>query len=220
MKKLFPSIVLFVLFIIFTVLVKTVDLLPIGPEGSVVGFASVNGAVHEFFGMHLFWYGLTEFFGVLALCVCCCFGLAGCIQLIKRRSLFKIDKEIIALGFFYVVVIAFYVFFEKVIINYRPVILDEGLEASYPSSHTILILCVFGTAFGLLKKYIKNTGICFCLRVNCLIIMFLTVLGRLICGVHWFTDIAGGILLSCSLLSGFGTSLKLIAKKELINSSK
>ena len=34
----------------------------------------------------------------------------------------------------------------------------------------------------------------------CAVLMVVTVAGRLVSGVHWMTDVAGGILLSASLM--------------------
>jgi undecaprenyl-diphosphatase len=38
-------------------------------------------------------------------------------------------------------------------------------------------------------------------------VILITVFGRLICGVHWFTDIVGGILISVSLVTAFAAFL-------------
>lgn len=193
---------IFILFVIFTVLVKFIDVKPIGPEGSMVGFATVNQAVHNFFGINNFWYELTQIFGYVAILVMLVFAIVGLFQLVWRKKIALVDKNIITLGCFYILVICFYVIFEKVVINYRPIIVDvkEGLEASYPSTHTLLILCVFGSLIRELKFYIKSAVTLKILQAACWLVIVLTVVGRLICGVHWFTDIIGGIALSCSLL--------------------
>ena len=158
----------------------------------------MNTAVHEFFGIHLFWYKLTQLLGVAAIAVAGLFAVVGLVQLIQRKNLFKVDKKILMLGVIYILVILLYALFEKVPFNYRPVILDpaEGLEPSYPSTHTMLILTIFGTAVAVLGDYIKNAKLVLLLKIVCLVIMALTIVGRLVCGVHWFTDIAGGVIIS------------------------
>ena len=35
----------------------------------------------------------------------------------------------------------------------------------------------------------------------CAVLMVVTVAGRVVSGVHWMTDIAGGVLLSASLMA-------------------
>ena len=205
-KYISPSILLFC-FIVFTFLVKFIDVQAIGPQSSLVGFATINAAVHGFLGEHHYWYILTQLLGVLAILVAGAFAVFGFVQLIKRKSFLKVDRSLIVLGIIYIAVIVLYVLFEKLAVNYRPVITDEGLEPSYPSTHTMLILTIFGTARYALKQYIKNEKLFFTLQILCLVIMILTIAGRLISGVHWFTDIIGGLLISASLISYYSRSI-------------
>ncbi|MBP5603238.1 MAG: phosphatase PAP2 family protein [Treponema sp.] len=205
MKKFANSYIFASLFVVFSLWIRLFDVQPVGPEGSKIGFASLNVAVHEFFGMHLFWYKLTQLLGVLAIAVAAVFAVVGLVQLIQRKSLLKVDKKILMLGVIYFLVIMLYVLFEKVPFNYRPVVLDpaEGLEPSYPSTHTMIILTIFGTAVGILSDYIKNTKLVLLLKIAALVIMAVTIIGRLICGVHWFTDIAGGVIISLFFINLF-----------------
>ena len=203
MKKYLKAIILTLSFVLFTVAVKFIGVQPVGAAGSEIGFAALNVAVNELFGEQRFWYLLTEIFGVLAICVMGVFALLGFIQLIKRKSLVKIDRKILVLGGTYIVLILLYVLFEKLVINYRPIVSNGELEASYPSSHTMLILTVFGTSFSLIGDYIKRPGLVKILHYVIFCIMILTTVGRLMCGVHWFTDIIGGVLASAALISWF-----------------
>ena len=214
MKKYYLPSVLLLCFVVFTVLVKFIDVQPVGTKNSLIGFATLNLAVHNFFGEHHFWYTLTQLFGVLAIGVAAAFACVGLVQLIKRKSLVKVDRSVLALGFVYIAVIILYVLFEKiainvrpVITNVRPVITEEGLEPSYPSTHTMLILTILGTARYAVKKLLQNPKIVQILQILCLVIMILTVIGRLICGVHWLTDIIGGLLISTSLVSFYSFSV-------------
>ena len=198
MKKFAKSYIFGFLFVIFSLWIRLFDVQPVGPEGSSIGFAALNVAVHDFFGMHIFWYKLTQALGLLAIAVAGVFAVTGLVQLIQRKSLLKVDKKILMLGVIYILVILLYALFEKVPFNYRPVVLDpaEGLEASYPSTHTMIILTIFGTAIGVIGDYLKNAKLVLLLKIICLVIMAVTIVGRLICGVHWFTDIAGGVIIS------------------------
>ena len=200
MKKYLSPIFWGLCFIIFTILVKVIDVQALGAQGSLIGFASLNLSVNQLLGTNHFCYMITQFFGVLALLLAAVFAVTGFIQLIKRKSLLKVDHEILMAGIVYAVVIILYVLFEKLAINYRPVVLDEGLEASYPSTHTMLILTILGTAIPLAGKYIKNPKLALTVKLICILIMWLTVIFRLISGVHWFTDIIGGVLISLCLI--------------------
>ena len=203
MKKYLSPVFWGLCFILFTVLVKVIDVQPLGAEASLIGFASLNVSVNQLLGTNNFCYLITQFFGILAILVAAVFAVMGFIQLIKRKSLLKVDREILMAGIVYAVVIILYVLFEKLAINYRPVVLEEGLEASYPSTHTMLILTILGTTITLAGKYINNPKLALIAKLICIVIMWLTVICRLLSGVHWFTDIIGGLLISLCLISLF-----------------
>ncbi len=207
-KKLFTlSALLFLLFAGLTAALLYVDVRPIGPLGSKVGFAALNGAARELIGLRLGLYSLTDWLSIAALPVMLGFALTGLVQLIRRRSLKKVDADILLLGGFYLLVLAAYLLFEYAVVNYRPVLIEGRLEASYPSSTTMLLLCVMPTAMLVLGRRLKNRSLC--RLVNWLIGLFAAamVAGRLLSGVHWLTDIIGGILLSAALVSLYAGAL-------------
>ena len=216
-KKFITSAVCFGLFLLLIVLLKTVDVAAVGPEGTEIGLSKLNVAAHDLFGENLGWYKVTNILGYLAILIALGFAAIGGLQLIRRRSVLKVDKEILLLGCLYVVTVIFYVLFEKVIVNYRPILMPdgEGIEASFPSSHTVLSCVILGSGLFLLKKYTKkNKTIQLVLTVVFAVMLALIVAGRLISGVHWFTDIVGGVLLSAALLNAYEGLLKLWKKSD------
>ncbi|MBR2323090.1 MAG: phosphatase PAP2 family protein [Clostridia bacterium] len=205
---------LFLVFIIFTIIVKYVDVKAVGPLQSEVGLASINLAVFKVFGTSKVMYDITEILGYLTFLVIAFFAGLGLYQLIKYKSIKKVDYKILVLGGFYVVVLIFYALFEIVIVNYRPVLVEGGLEASYPSSHTMLSVCVISSAMIIASEMLSGKkGLSITVVIIGYALILLTVIGRLLSGVHWFTDIFGGVLLSFALIMLFYTAIEFIREK-------
>ena len=207
------SSILIFLAIGFTVLVKVVDVKQVGVNETSIGFATVNQFVFNFFGVNMVWYHITDWLGLVPIFMAMTYALIGLIQLIKSKSLFKVDKEIIILGIFYIIVIALYLFFEKVIVNYRPILMDGFIEASYPSSHTLMTICLCGSSIIVNRKLFNNKITKF-MNILSIAIVLITIIGRLISGVHWFTDIIGGIFISIALLMTLYSTINLIKKES------
>lgn len=199
-KSFYIGLGLLVLFIIWTVALQFVDVEAIGPQGSSVGFATLNKMIHNIIGVHMSLYTITDWLGLVPICFIMGFGILGLCEWVRRRNLFKVDYSILTLGGFYIIVMTAYIFFEMFVINYRPILINGVLEASYPSSTTMLVMCVMPTTIMQFNERIRNNGFKNC--VNLLIAIFIAfmVIGRLISGVHWFSDIIGGILLSSGLV--------------------
>ena len=191
----------FIAFLLWTIAVSIIDVQAIGPNGSSVGFAALNKYFHTLTGENMTLYNITDVVGIIPFLFVFGFMILGLVQLIHRKSLLKVDRSILVLGGFYVVVLVFYVLFEKVVINYRPVLIDGNLEVSYPSSTTMLALCVIPTAIMQLNTRIKNTNLRKIVAYVLVALAVFMVVCRLISGVHWLTDIIGGILLSAGLVT-------------------
>lgn len=207
--KSIAALVCLILFLLLILLVKTTDVSAIGPENTRIGLSGINGTIHEATGVRMHWSKITNYMGYLSILVAVCFALLGLVQLIRRKSLKKVDPEIYALGGLYVLLAILYVLFEFIVINYRPVIMpgDAHVEASFPSSHTMLIFVILGSAAMVMDKYFRNQSVCRVLKLVFGILILIAVLGRLISGVHWFTDIIGGVLISAALLFLFASVL-------------
>lgn len=209
-KSFIVSAALFVVFGLILYLVMNVDVMPIGPKQSRVGLAAVNQFVHGKIGVHLLWYTITDWLGAAAVLLAFGFGMLGLYQLIKRKSLLKVDKDIMALGVLYVILAIIYFVFEVCIINYRPVILDGSLEASFPSSHTFLVLCIMVTAIFQFQERIRNVKLRTAVQGTAVVIAVVTVVGRFISGVHWTSDIIAGVILACALITLYYGVIKVL----------
>ena len=207
-KSFIVSMCLLTAFVLWTVAICFVDVRAIGPQNSSVGFAGINGFVHNLTGVHWGLYNITDGLGLVPIFVCIGFGILGLVQWIKRKSIRKVDYDIFVLGGFYIVTIAAYLFFENVVINYRPVLINGYLEASYPSSTTLLVMCVMPTAMMQLGARIKNKIFRWCVLLIIALFIAFMVIGRLISGVHWFTDIVGGALLSAGLVMMYNSVIE------------
>lgn len=199
-------------FAVWTFLVRFVDLAPIGPMGSYVGFAKINAAAHAFTGVHMSLYTITDWLGLVPIATALGFAVLGLFQWIKRGSVTKVDKSILILGGFYLTMVAVYLIFEMAVINYRPVLIDGRLEASYPSSTTTLVMCVMPTAAMQLYGRIKIRAFRVAVMLTIISFTLFMVIGRFISGVHWITDIIGGALISAGLVTAYYSINDLIAK--------
>lgn len=189
-----------ILFVIWTIAVKYIDVKAIGPNATSVGFATVNGFVHKLTGVHMNLYIITDRLSLIPIAFAIGFGATGLIQWIRRKKLFRVDYDILILGCFYIAVMAAYILFEIVEVNYRPLLINGIVEVSYPSSTTMLVMCIMPTAVMQLKRRIKGE------RLRILSVLLIEgytafmVIGRFISGVHWFSDIVGGALISSGLV--------------------
>ena len=200
-KNLIRATMLLLAFVLWTIAVFVIDVQSAGPNGSNIGFATVNLRFHSFTGVHMWLYTVTDWLSILPLAIIMVFAVLGLMQWIKRKNLLLVDRSILILGGFYIAVMAVFLFFEFYVVNHRPVLIEGVLEVSYPSSTTMLVMCVLPTAVLQLKSRIPNpqTGKLICCALT--IFGIFMVIARLASGVHWLTDIIGGIWVSSSLVT-------------------
>lgn len=213
-KYIIITILLLIIAIAYTLIVKNVDVRAIGPEGSKVGLSHINESYRDLIGYNDIWYKITKYLGVVPFLLVAYYGFIGVLQTIKRKNPLKVDKKILFLGGFYVLMGITYIFFEKVIINYRPILEDGQLEASFPSSHTLLAVCICMTSLLISEYYIKDEKIKKILNIGTIILMAVLVIGRLLSGVHWFSDILGGVIISLFLVSIYNTAIIIFPDKK------
>ena len=199
-QVLILGILLIMTFAVWTWMIQNVDVQPVGVNGTEIGFATWNLWFHNLTGVHMTIYTITDWLGLVPIAVCLLFGALGLAQMIKRRSLPKVDHDIIFLGIYYMIVIFGYLIFEMIPINYRPILINGFMEASYPSSTTLLVLSVMPTLIFQGNRRLKNSRLKKAVTIFTVLFSVFMVVGRLLSGVHWFTDIAGSVMLSAGLL--------------------
>ena len=207
-------------FALWTVLIRWVDVQAVGQNGTKIGFADFNVWFHQLTGVHMTLYTITDWLGLVPIFICLCFGVLGLVQLIKRRSLLRVDPDILLLGIYYVLVIACYLIFEMIPVNYRPVLIEGRLEASYPSSTTLLVLSVMPTLWFQANRRVSNVMRRKAVAVFVVTFSVFMVIGRLISGVHWATDIIGSVLLSAGLYMLYRSAVLYSDKAKRADRSK
>lgn len=201
-------------FAVWTASIKLVDVQDIGPMETAVGLATINGWFHQWTGVHMRLYTVTDWLGLVPIFICLMFGCIGIVQLMQRKKLLKVDCDILLLGLYYLLVIFGYLVFEMIPINYRPVLIAGRLEASYPSSTTLLVLSVMPTFVFQTHLRLKNRKAKRIIDIMTVTFSLFMVIGRLVSGVHWLTDIIGSVLFSTGLFCIYRAVVLLYCKEE------
>ena len=212
-KNLLIGSIFLAMFAVWTALIQSVDVQPLGQNGTSIGFATFNCWFHHFTGVNMAIYTITDWLGLVPVVICLIFAGIGLVQLIKRRSLFRVDADIMILGVYFVIVFLAYAIFEMIPINYRPILIEGSMEASYPSSTTLLVLSVMPVLIEQIQRRFSGIGVKRIITIAAIAFSVFMVTGRLISGVHWFTDIVGGVLLSAGLFTVYKAVVMLTIKK-------
>ena len=213
-KNLLIGSIFLAMFAIWTTLILTVDVQPLGQNGTSIGFATFNCWFHHFTGVNMAIYTITDWMGLVPVVICLIFAGIGLVQLIKRRSLFRVDADIMILGVYFIIVFLAYAIFEIIPINYRPILIEGRMEASYPSSTTLLVLSVMPTLIEQIQRRLSGIKMKRIITIAAIAFSVFMVAGRLVSGVHWFTDIVGGILLSAGLFKLYKAAVMLALKEK------
>ncbi len=213
-KSLLIGSIFLAMFTVWTVLIQTVDVQPLGQNGTSIGFAAFNCWFHHFTGANMVLYTITDWMGLVPVIICLSFAGIGLVQLIKRRSLFKVDTDIRILGVYFVIVFLAYAIFERIPINYRPILIEGKMEASYPSSTTLLVLSVMPALIEQIQRRLSDVTAKRIITIAAIAFSVFMVTGRLVSGVHWFTDIVGGVLLSAGLFQLYKAAVMLALKEK------
>lgn len=130
-------------------------------------------------------------------------GLAiyGFYQLSKKRSLFKVDKDIIFIGCGLAILAFVWLVFDKLIdVNYRPIAISGTAQTSFPSTHTMIAAFVLLAATrAILKRNGNEIKYQLLAYSGSSILILLCSLGRILSKMHWATDVLGGLFIGVGL---------------------
>ncbi len=213
-KNLLIGSIFLAMFAVWTALIQSVDVQPLGQNGTSIGFATFNCWFHHFTGVNMAIYTITDWMGLVPVVICLIFAGIGLVQLIKRRSLFRVDADIMILGVYFVIVFLAYAIFEMIPINYRPILIEGRMETSYPSSTTLLVLSVMPALIEQIQRRLSGITAKRIIMIVAIAFSTFMVIGRLVSGVHWFTDIVGGVLLSAGLFMLYKAAVMLALKEK------
>lgn len=199
---------------LFTGIVALVDVNAIGPLDSKVGFSSINGAFRSLIGQSDLFYQISKYLGYLAILVAVGYVVLFIYSAIKNKSLKLVSKNLYALFAVYCLTVLVYVLFEIVVVNYRPVLEDGVLEASFPSSHTMLACVICATAVLTNVVQFKSCALRKIGNVALIVLAVAIIVFRTLSGVHWLTDIVGAIIYSAVLAFAYYTAVCYFNQKE------
>lgn len=203
-ETLRTALLMTVLAIAATIIVATVDVQPVGVEGTNLGLATINTGFFKQVGQSETFYKISSIAGYICFATAGGFAIFFLIQLIQRKSLSKVDRNLAVLMLLYILTLSLYLLFDKVlIINYRPILRDKGLESSYPSTHAVIAWVVMISAIDQWNIYIKNQKTLTIVVTLSFLVLLVVLLSRALSGVHWITDILGGILMGDMLIAWY-----------------
>ncbi len=138
----------------------------------------------------------------------------GIMQLVKNKSLFAVDTKILFFGIFVILAIIFWLVFDKGLkINYRPI---DPTEGSFPSTHVFMTTFFMLAAHNLLCSLFKGNNIVKygSLAVAIIFIVLVTIF-RVSSGMHYITDVIGGLFIGLSFyFLAFGLGKAFVKQEE------
>ncbi len=207
------------LFLILLILLLTVD-----RKGNVEGQIGLYG-LNKTFLVNQYkesWDGLSDVILYISLGFLVGLAIYVLYQVSNKKNLLKVDKDILFVGCGILIIIFFWILFDKIlIINYRPILVKMEAEASFPSTHVMLTTFILlSSGYCITKRESKNLihTILGYAGFSCLV--FICVLGRILSSMHWMTDCLGGFLIGFGLFSLMVGLDKFFTNKEQIQALK
>ncbi|MBQ3436419.1 phosphatase PAP2 family protein [Candidatus Saccharibacteria bacterium] len=138
------------------------------------------------------WELITNIILISSFVVLAVFAVLGLVQWISRKSLKKVDKQLLWMPLPLLLMAITYVVFDKfIILNVRP---NGSGEPSFPSTHVMVVATIFFVVALALPKYIKSKTARIVLELFIAALIGLTCVGRVVSQMHWISDTIGALV--------------------------
>ena len=137
------------------------------------------------------WELITNIILAISILTLAIFVCLGIYQWVTRKSLKKVDPELLWMPLPLALMALTYLIFEYIfVLNTRP---NGSGEPSFPSTHVMVVTTIFFLVTMILPKYVKNKTARVILEVLMVIMIGLNATGRVLANMHWPVDVIGGI---------------------------
>lgn len=158
------------------------------------------------------WGMITDVIVASAIAVVVVFACLGLYQWVSRKSLKKVDPQLLWMPLPLAIMAVVYFIFEKLIVlNVRP---NGSGEPSFPSTHVMITATVFFITMLIIPKYVKQKSLRIILEVIMVIMIILICIGRVLANMHWPIDVVGGVGFAFIFAEIYYLALKKTLKKE------
>lgn len=140
------------------------------------------------------WARITDIILISSILSLSVFAILGLCQLFSRKSIKKVDRSLLAMFIpLILMAVAYFVFNHFLIWNVRP---NGSGEASFPSSHVMVVSTIFFCIALILPQYIHSKLACASLNLLMLLLIVFTAIGRVVSNMHWMSDVFGALAFS------------------------
>lgn len=138
------------------------------------------------------WELITNVILITSIITLAVFVFLGLYQWISRKSIKKVDRQLLWMPVPLILMVITYLLFQYVfVLNTRP---NGSGESSFPSTHVMVVATIFFIAMMILPKYVKSKPIRIILDVLMVVMISLTSVGRVAADMHWVLDVIGAVV--------------------------
>ena len=144
------------------------------------------------------WIKITDIILYASIAIVGLFAVLGLAQWISRKSIKKVDKQILWMVLPLALVVIVYLVCDKILtpdrFSFMPTRPDGSGEPSFPSTHVLVVTTVFFCISAALPKYIKSKVALFLIDIVMFALASLVATGRIMSDKHSYIDVAGSVV--------------------------